>query len=147
MKPNTQDPIPNSQNPKAEVQSWKDLEVWSLSHNAVLRIYQITKLFPSDERFRLVDQLCRAAASVPANIAEGKGRSSLREYVQFLSIARGSVEEVKYFVLLTKDLKYLDQQDYDGITNDYDRVGKMLNGLMSSLRTRLPKTQHRIPRT
>src|SRR4051812_47029133 len=104
-----------TQNRKSEVQSWKDLEVWSLSHNAVLRIYHITKAFPSDERFRLVDQLCRAGASVPANIAEGKGRSSLREYLQFLSIARGSVEEVKYFLLLARDLKYLDQQDYDGL--------------------------------
>jgi hypothetical protein len=93
---------PKSQNPvanraKAEVLSWRDLEVWSSSHNTVLRIYHLTKLFPADERFRLTDQLCRAAASVPADIAEGKGRSSLKEYVQFLSIARGSTEEVKYF--------------------------------------------------
>ena len=142
LPPDTQDPAPSS-----TIASWKDLEVWSLSHSAVLRIYQITKVFPSDERFRLVDQLCRAAASVPANIAEGKGRNSLREYVQFLSIARGSVEEVKYFLLLARDLKYLDPQDYDAIINDYDRVGRMLNGLMASLRTRLPNTQHRIPKT
>ena len=142
VTPNTQDPPPSNQ-----ITSWKDLEVWNLSHNAVLRIYQITKGFPTDERFRLVDQLFRAAASVPANIAEGKGRNSLREYVQFLSIARGSVEEVKYFLLLARDLKYLDQPDYDGITNDYDRVGRMLNGLMNSLRTRFVKTHHRIPNT
>ena len=122
QKPNT-----NSQSPRPEIQSWKDLEVWKVSHNAVLQVYQLTKSFPSDERFRLIDQLCRAAASVPANIAEGKGRSSLREYVQFLSIARGSVEEVKYFLLLARDLSYLEQQAYDGIVNDYDRVGKMLN--------------------
>ena len=163
MKTNIQDPQPKTQNgalntqkltpnhqappPSPQITSWKDLEVWSLSHTAVLRIYQITKLFPSDERFRLVDQLCRAAASVPANIAEGKGRSSLREYVQFLSIARGSVEEVKYFLLLARDLKYLDPQDYDAIINDYDRVGRMLNGLMTSLRTRLPKTQNLKPKT
>jgi four helix bundle protein len=131
-QPNTQKLTPNTQ----------DLEVWKVSHNAVLQVYQLTKLFPGDERFRLVDQLCRAAASVPANIAEGKGRSSLREYVQFLSIARGSVEEVKYFLLLARDLKYLDQQDYDGLANDYDHVGKMLNGLMTSLRTHLPQTQN-----
>jgi four helix bundle protein len=146
-KPKTQDPTPATHNPRPEIQSWKDLEVWKLAHSAVLRVYEITKFFPSDERFRLIDQLCRAAASVPANIAEGKGRSSLREYLQFLSIARGSVEEVKYFLLLARDLKYLQPQDYDGIVNDYDRVGKMLNGLMTSLRTRLPVTQNPKPRT
>ena len=127
------------------VTSWK--EVWKLAHSAVLRIYEITKGFPIEERYRLIDQLCRAAASVPANIAEGKGRSSLKEYLQFLSIARGSVEEVKYFLLLARDLKYLEQQDYEGIVNDYDRVGKMLNGLMSSLRTHLPVTRNPAPKT
>jgi len=146
-KPKTQDPTPATHNPRAEIQSWKDLEVWKLAHIAVLRIYEITKNFPSEERFRLIDQLCRAAASVPANIAEGKGRSSLREYLQFLSIARGSVEEVKYFLLLARDLKYLEQQDYDGIVDDYNRVGKMLNGLMTSLSTRLPVTRNPAPKT
>ena len=137
---------PKSKTQHPAVTSWKDLEVWKLAHSAVLRIYQITKGFPIEERYRLIDQLCRAAASVPANIAEGKGRSSLKEYLQFLSIARGSVEEVKYFLLLARDLKYLEQQDYDGIVSDYDRVGKMLNGLMTSLRTRLPVTQNPKPR-
>src|SRR6266513_1591015 len=110
LEPNSVNPRATTQNPRPEIQSWKDLEVWKLAHSAVLRVYEITKFFPSDERFRLIDQLCRAAASVPANIAEGKGRSSLREYLQFLSIARGSVEEVKYFLLLARDLKYLEQQ-------------------------------------
>jgi four helix bundle protein len=112
--------------PKTQIDSWKDLEVWRVSHDAVLHIYQLTKSFPGDERFRLVDQLCRAAASVPANIAEGKGRSALREYLQFLSIARGSVEEVKYFLLLARDLTYLNRDDYERINGEYDRVGKML---------------------
>jgi four helix bundle protein len=131
------------QSPTNTIDSWKDLDVWKLAHGAVLRIYELTQSFPSEERFRLIDQLCRAAASVPANIAEGKGRSSLKEYLQFLSIARGSVEEVKYFLLLSRDLKYLDQKDYDGIVDGYDRVGKMLNGLMASLRSHLPNTQNR----
>jgi four helix bundle protein len=121
-----------------EITSWKDLEVWKLSHNLVLEIYVLTKCFPADERFRLIDQLCRAAVSVPTNIAEGKGRNSLREYLQFLSIARGSVEEVKYLLLLARDLDYLDTPKYDEIIQDYDRVGKMLNKLIASLRTHLP---------
>ena len=134
------DPTPDNENLTPQITSWKDLEVWKLSHNGVLGIYRITKEFPSDERFRLIDQLCRAAASIPANIAEGKGRVSLREYVQFLSIARGSVEEVKYFLLLARDLTYLTHDTYNSISEEYDRVGKMLNGLIASLRSRLPKT-------
>jgi four helix bundle protein len=121
------------------IESWKDLDVWNLAHQSVLRVYQLTKSFPTEERFRLTDQLCRAAASIPANIAEGKGRNSLKEYLQFLSIARGSVEEVKYFLLLARDLEYLKTTDYDNILKDYDQVGKMLNGLMNSLRRRLPE--------
>ena len=145
-KPDTQHPTPRTQDRKPEnlrpqISSWKDLEVWQLAHSAVLRTYEITQRFPRDERYRLIDQLCRAAASVPANIAEGKGRSSLKEYLQFLSIARGSVEEVKYFLLLARDLQYLPDHDYDDVNEKYERVGKMLNGLMTSLRRHLkPKT-------
>ena len=140
LRPEIQNLTPNSQDP-TRITTWKDLGVWKSAHSAVLRIYALTKSFPSEERYRLVDQLCRAAASVPANIAEGKGRNSLREYLQFLSIARGSVEEVKYFLLLAKDLSYLSQQDYAELSDTYDQVGKMLNGLMSSLRRNLnPKT-------
>jgi four helix bundle protein len=132
---------PNTENPRTQVESWRDLEIWQFAHKAVLIIYRLTERFPAVERFRLTDQLCRAAASVPANIAEGKGRSSLKEYLQFLAIARGSVEEVKYFLLLSRDLKYMQEEDYQGINGDYDRVGKMLNGLMTSLRHHLkPKT-------
>jgi four helix bundle protein len=143
QKPASQKQTPNGEKltPSTQITSWQDLEVWKVAHDGVLRIYQVTKSFPADERFRLLDQLCRAAASVPANIAEGKGRNSLREYLQFLSIARGSVEEVKYFLLLAKDLTYLTEQDYADLSDTYDQVGKMLNGLMMSLRRSLkPKT-------
>jgi four helix bundle protein len=143
QKPASQKLTPKTQNltPSTQITSWKDREVWKVAHDGVLRIYEVTKSFPGDERFRLIDQLCRAAASVPANIAEGKGRSSLREYLQFLSIARGSVEEVKYFLLLARDLTYLRNQEYADLSDIYDQVGKMLNGLLSSLRRHLnPKT-------
>lgn len=106
----------------------------------------MTEDFPGEERFRLTDQMCRAAASVPTNIAEGKGRTSLKEYLQFLSIARGSVEEVKYLLLLAKDLGYTKGSTWDQVTEDYERVGKMLNKLISSLRSHLP-AKHRRPNT
>jgi four helix bundle protein len=122
---------------KRQVESWRDLEVWKLSHSLVLKLYEITKSFPNDERFRLTDQICRAATSVPTNIAEGKGRNSLREYLQFLSIARGSVEEVKYLIFLCKDLGFISESTYGEIADKYDQLGRMLNGLMKSLRSPL----------
>jgi four helix bundle protein len=121
---------------KQRVESWRDLEVWKIAHNLVLKVYEATKSFPNDERYRLTDQICRAATSVPTNIAEGKGRNSLKEYLQFLSIARGSVEEVKYLLLLAKDLGYIPEQTYLEMANQYDQAARMLNGLMKSLRLR-----------
>ena len=119
------------------IESWKDLEVWQKAHQMVLEVYKMTKKYPVVERFRLVDQVCRASASIPTNIAEGKGRNSLKEYLQFLSIAKGSLEETKYLILLSKDLGYIDENKYSDLTQNYDQVGKMLTGLIKSLRNRL----------
>lgn len=118
------------------IHSWQDLEVWKVAHQLVLMIYQVCRGFPAQERFRLGDQLRRAAVSIPTNIAEGKGRSSRKEYLQFLAIARGSVEETKYLVLLAKDLRYIEGEVYGDLCREYDKVGRMLNGLMRSLRLR-----------
>lgn len=115
-------------------ESWRDLLVWQKAHQAVLHVYRVTKSFPPDERFRLVDQLCRAAASVPTNIAEGKGRASRAEFRQFLIIARGSTEEARYLLLLAKDLGYLPASEYADFESLYTEVSKMLNALLRSLR-------------
>jgi len=119
---------------RKSIQSWQDLRVWKASHDLVLKVYQLTKDFPAEERFRLTDQLCRAAASVPTNIVEGKSRHSVREYRQFLTVARGSVEELKYLVLLGMDLGYVQGEHYAQMTADCEQIGKMLNGLIRSLR-------------
>ena len=124
---------PRTMTEHSKVESWMDLDVWRLSHSLVLRVYGITKTFPSDERFRLTDQLCRAAASIPTNIAEGKGRNALREYLHFLSIAKGSLEETKYLLLLAKDLGYVNSESFDELNEAYNQVAKMLNGLSKSL--------------
>jgi four helix bundle protein len=123
------------------IRSWQDLEVWKAAHELVLMVYEVCRGFPRDERFRLGDQLRRAAVSVPTNIAEGKGRSSRKEYLQFLAVSRGSVEEVKYLVLLSKDLKYISPEAYASLSREYDKVGRMLNGLMRSLRLRGPSAR------
>jgi four helix bundle protein len=131
-----------------KVETWKDLQVWQLAHGLVLRVYEMAKGFPTEERFRLTDQLCRAAISIPTNIVEGKGRNSLGEYLQFLSIAKGSVEEVKYLLLLARDLGYIDEAGYWELADGYNQVGKMLNKLIRSLRSHLPpKPQHPKPKT
>jgi len=116
--------------------SFTELEVWQKAHRLVLEIYRVTEDFPNTERFRLTDQLCRAAASIPANIAEGKGRNSRKEYMQFLYIARGSVEETKYHLILSRDLGYLSSEGFDKLLAGYNEVGRMLNGLINSLKER-----------
>ena len=116
------------------MESWKELEVWQKAHGLVLEIYHLTAGFPSVERFRLTDQLCRAAASVPANIVEGQARQTTKEYVHFLYNARGSLEETRYHLLLTKDLKLLDSEVYASLEREYETVSKMLNGLIQSLK-------------
>ncbi len=118
-----------------EFESWRDLIVWQKAHAATLAVYQLTKSFPADERFRLTDQLCRAAASVPTNIAEGKGRNSAAEFRQFLIIARGSTEEIRYLLLLAKDLGFLPASEHDQLESLYTEVSKMLNALLRTLRS------------
>ena len=113
---------------------FEDLEVWQQAHGLVIEIYKVTDTFPNTERFRLTDQLCRSAASIPANIAEGKGRDSNREFLRFLIIARGSLEETKYHLLLAKDLHYLSETDYNKLLDGYNAAGKMLNGLINKVR-------------
>lgn len=109
------------------------LIVWQKSHELTLEIYEITKDFPKEELFGLTSQIRRAAASVPSNIVEGKARGSNKEYKRFLLVARGSLEETKYQLLLAKDLKYIDEQKYKEILNLSKDVGRLLAGLIKTL--------------
>ena len=109
------------------------LIVWQQSHQLVLKIYEITKGFPNSELFGLTSQIRRAAVSVPSNIVEGKARGFDKEYKRFLLMARGSLEEVRYQLLLAKDLEYIDSNKYEEVINLTNDVGKLLNGLIRSL--------------
>ncbi len=109
------------------------LIVWQQAHQLVLKIYEITKGFPNSELFGLTSQIRRAAVSVPSNIVEGKARGFDKEYKRFLMLARGSLEEVKYQLLLAKDLEYIDSNKYEEVINLTNDVGKLLNGLIRSL--------------
>lgn len=116
------------------VSTWRDLEVWQKAHELVLKVYKLVAEFPSEEKFRLADQICRSAISIPANIVEGQSRQTTREYLQFLYHARGSVEEIRYHLFLAKDLGYLRPSDYAHLEAEYEQVSRMLNSLIQSLK-------------
>ena len=109
------------------------LILWQKAHELVLKIYKITKNFPREEQFSLTSQIRRAAVSIPSNIVEGKARGSNKEYKRFLLMARGSLEETKYQLLLAKDLKYIDKKTHDEIFKDMDDVGRLLGGLIKKI--------------
>ena len=114
---------------------FEDLEVWQVSHKLVLKVYKITNKFPREEKYRLGDQLRRSASSVPTNIVEGSSRAHKKEFAQFLNLARGSLAETKYHLLLAKDLNYLEEEMYQELQRDCEKVGRMLFGLRKHLKT------------
>ncbi len=110
---------------------FEDLEVWKKSHELVLKIYKITKEFPSEEKFGLVSQMRRSAVSIPANIAEGFKKRGLKDKSNFYNIAQGSLEELRYYLILSKDLGYYDnKKDFHELM---EIIGKMLYGLVKSI--------------
>ncbi len=117
-----------------KIKSFEDLEIWRLSHSLVLEIYRIVKSFPKSENYILTKQIIRSAQSIPANIAEGMGRYSKNELVQFLIIARGSVEETKYHLILARDLGYIDFNTFENMQSNYTLLGKKINSLISSIK-------------
>lgn len=119
------------------LKSFKELQVWQKSHQTVLEIYRLTSAFPKEERFGIVSQLRRAAYSIPANIAEGFGRRSTKELIQCLGIANGSLEEVRYFILLSSDLGYLPKHELERLEVQLDSVAQMISALSRTLRHKL----------
>ncbi len=113
---------------------WKDLVVWRKSHELVLLVYKVVGTFAKNEQYDLADQIKRAAASVPANIVEGHSRNSQKDFLRFLYIARGSLEELRYFLLLSRDLKYVVEIKYNELENTCTQTSKLLNGLIKSLK-------------
>lgn len=111
--------------------SFRDLIVWKLSHQWVLKIYSITKTFPKDELFGLTSQLRRAAVSIPANIAEGFKRRSLLEKAKFYNIAQSSLEECRYYLILVHDLEFFDNTL---LMNELENMSRLLEKYYVSVR-------------
>ena len=113
---------------------FKNLKVWQEAHSLVLKIYKITKDFPREEFYGLVDQIRRAAKSIPSNIAEGNGRVYQQEYIRFLYMARGSLYETEYHLLLAKDLGFINETLYKELDEQINLIGKLINGLIRAVR-------------
>jgi len=110
---------------------FQDLKVFDEAHKLTLLIYKFTKNFPKSEAYGLTSQIRRSSASVAANIVEGNSRGHKKEFLQFLYLANGSLEETKYHLLLAKDLGYIDVNEYDLAHSQSEIVGKLLTGLIN----------------
>ena len=116
------------------INSYKDLVVWQKGMDLVESVYNISKKLPVAEQFGLISQLRRAAVSIPSNIAEGYNRGHRLEYVQFLNIAYGSLNELDTQLLLSKDLSYASGEEVECILEDLYELERMLAALIRSLK-------------
>lgn len=117
------------------MQNYKDLKVWGKAHQFTLEVYGVTKQFPKEEIYCLTNQLRKAACSIPANIAEGCGKNSQAEFAHFLNISLGSANEAEYFLILSKDLKYLDENIFETLIKIINEIKAMLIALISKVRS------------
>lgn len=112
---------------RAPIKDFVDIIAWQKSHDLTLLIYRITEQFPKHELFGLVSQMRRCAVSVPSNIVEGFRRKSRADCVHFYIISLGSLEELKYQLLLAKDLRYITNDEYDTASQMALEVGKLIH--------------------
>ncbi|MBZ5549813.1 MAG: four helix bundle protein [Acidobacteriia bacterium] len=116
--------------------TYRELVAWQKAMKFVTEIYAATQRFPSEERYGLTNQLRRAAVSIPSNIAEGQARFSQKEFHHFLSQARGSLVEIETQLLIARELKYLQPAKADSLLAAADELGRVLNGLIASIKNR-----------
>lgn len=116
------------------IHNFWDLEVWQRAHAITLRLYIYTKSFPKSEQYSIVDQIRRASSSIGANIAEGFDRYHTKDKQRFYYHARASIGEVQNFILLSKDLQYLEEVASKEMFIELIHIKKLLNGLIRSLK-------------
>ena len=116
------------------MQNFRNLKVWRRAHAVALAIHAATEPFPVSERYGLTSPMRRPAASVPANIAEGCGRSSDADFARFLHVASGSAGELECFLLLARDLRMLEDAAHDALATDTQEVKRMLAALVGRLK-------------
>jgi four helix bundle protein len=113
------------------MKDFKDLEVWKECKNLVLMIYKVTENFPKTEQFGLTNQVRRAAVSVPSNIAEGIGRRTDKDSSNFMFIARGSLFEIETQIIISFELAYLSDMQFEEIANQINLCRKLVNGMIN----------------
>jgi len=116
-----------------KAKTFQDLLVWQKAHSFVLLVYEISETFPKSEMFGLTSQFRRASVSIAANIAEGFRKTGIRDKLRFYNIAQGSLEECRYFIILSKDLKYISDASYCQIVEILEESSKLLNSYCNAI--------------
>jgi len=124
----------------SDIKNYRDLIVWQKSVQLSVKIYQLTAKFPKEEIFGISSQMRRAGVSIPSYIAEGRGRNTVGEFINFLGIAKGALDELDTQIEISFLLGFLVENDKDDIFNMINSIAKMLNGLKISLKR--PKTSN-----
>ena len=117
----------------SKTKSFQDLLVWKKSHNVVIEIYKKTKKFPKEELYGITSQMRRSAVSVPANIAEGYRKKSKAEKIHFFEISLCSLQELRYYIILCKDLNYFDSIDFENLNSEINEIGKMITAYINAI--------------
>ncbi len=122
-------------NESGKIRDFTDLNSWKVSHDLVLLIYKLSEKFPQSERFGLMSQIQRAVVSITSNIAEGFGRQSYKEKVQFYYVAHGSLTEVKNQIIISRDLNYISETNFIEILERIHISQKLIQGLIKTSKT------------
>lgn len=122
------------QTSKQKITTFSDLNAWKEGHKLVLMIYKVTKSFPSQEKFALVDQMCRAVVSITSNIAEGFSRQGIREKIQFFLMAKGSLTEIQNQLFIARDVTYISNETFNRIMEQTVIVHKLITGLVKTVK-------------
>jgi len=118
------------------MESHKDLEIWKRSVDLVTAIYEVTKSFPKEEVYGIINQMRRCAISIPSNIAEGAARNSGKEFIYFLYIALGSISELETQIIISEKLSYLKKISSEQIQNELIELKNMTIGLIKYLKNK-----------
>jgi four helix bundle protein len=122
-----------------KVESYQDLEVWKQAKDLVRHIYELTKGFPKEEQFGLINQLRRAAVSIPSNIAEGCGRNHFKDSIQLFFISRGSLYDVETQILFAANLKYISKEELNQTLADLKSCKRLLMDLLTTIKAKVLK--------
>ena len=121
------------------MRDFRKIQVWQKSHELTLRLYKVTSAFPREELYGLTSQIRRASASIPANIADGRGRDTQTELARFVHIASGSASELDYHVLPSHDLGLIDKGIYQELETAISEIKRMFHGFEKSVSSKAKK--------